>query len=303
MIDLRLRTKIPAEELQEKVGKILTENDYNVLITRECLVRKPDGTPLCIYLPAAIPLEIREAAYPILHELHRKTTRNRGKASGTQRPKLEGKDRRNESAAISSVLLGAFEKGDRGQSVCRLTAWTGDEAEKFGDLLPFFRFIGDAFRDLVPDRYSAQMAEVDRTDPAWTIDGTPFTTITVNNTYSTGVHTDKGDLDSGFSNLTVLRRGQYVGGVLVFPEYRVGVDMRDGDLLLMDAHEWHGNTPLFCEHSRPKALRKLCPSCDAERISVVAYYRTNMVKCGTPDDEAAKRKVYEDQRAAAMVGE
>jgi len=135
----------------------------------------------------------------------------------------------------------------------------------------------------VPDRHAAQQAQVDATHPDWVVPGTPFTTITVNNTYPTGVHTDKGDLDAGFSNLTVVRRGSYSGGIFLFPAYRVGVDMADGDLLLMDAHEYHGNTPLELA------------SDDAERISVVAYYRTRMVECGNAEQEADRALAHADQ--------
>ena len=106
----------------------------------------------------------------------------------------------------------------------------------------------------------------------------PWTTVTVNNTYPTGVHKDQGDLDEGFSNLAVLRRGDYAGGHLTFPRYRVAVNMQDGDLILMDAHEWHGNTQMRLDSE------------DAERISVVLYYRTNMITCGTAEEEIEHAK-------------
>jgi hypothetical protein len=162
------------------------------------------------------------------------------------------------------------------------------------------------------------MEFVRRTDADWMIPGTPFTTVTINNTWPTAVHTDKGDLDAGFSNLTVLRRGSYTGGVFVFPRYRIGFDLHDGDLILMNAHEWHGNTQIVCATCGEKlngyheCERTVAPLTDAEetriinrveRISVVAYYRTRMVECGTIEDEAEKARVLSEQRAAAAVGE
>ncbi len=142
----------------------------------------------------------------------------------------------------------------------------------------------------MPDRYANQAAVVARTQPEWVIPGTPFSTVTVNNTYPTGVHKDAGDLDSGFSTLSCLRRGSYTGGVLVWPRYRVAADMQDGDLLLMDAHEWHGNTRIrpfhdASVHGDPEAdfrpMPDECAGCSAERITVVAYYRTRLETCGT----------------------
>ena len=82
-----------------------------------------------------------------------------------------------------------------------------------------------------PERFAEQMKHIRRTHPEWVIAGTPFTTVTVNNTYSTGVHKDQGDLEEGFSTLVVFREGHYEGGWLCFPEYRLGVDMQDCDLL------------------------------------------------------------------------
>jgi hypothetical protein len=153
----------------------------------------------------------------------------------------------------------------------------------------------------VPDRYAAQRAYADKADPAWVIPGTPFTTITVNNTYPTGVHTDKGDLDAGFSTITCIRRGDYTGGQLVFPEYRVAVDMRHGDLLMMDAHDWHGNVMLVCACG--KEANGACVDCGAERISLVSYFRTKITECGTPEEEYRRASIQREKIALRDAGE
>lgn len=296
MIDLRLRTKVHPDELQAKVGKVLTPDDYNLLLTRDARIRKPNGDLLCVYRRGVFPPELLTASYPTLHELRKVHTDNRGAASGTRRLARAVGTTRTQSKPISSAVVGAIE-ATGAYKFCRLTAWTGRETAQFADLWPLFRTIGDEFARLVPDRHAAQMAHVRRTQPEWVIPETPFTTITVNNTYPTGVHTDKGDLHEGFSNLTVLRRGSYSGGVFVFPEYRIGVDMADGDLLLMDAHEWHGNTaikkaPCTCDG------QGACGGCQAERISIVCYFRSKMVECGTWDQEHAKALARAEKRTA-----
>ena len=277
MIDLRLRSKIDPAELEQKIGRICTDDDYNLLLTRDATVRKPDGTLLCIYRRRAFGAELLEASWPTLHRLRfeAKDTDNRGLAAGTPKVKMYGSGARGYTRKVDSHIVGAMERTRR-RPFCRLTAWTGRETDKFRGLWPLFQAIGAEFERLVPDRWAAQMAQVQATAPEWVVPGTPFTTITVNNTYPTGVHTDKGDLQEGFSNLTVLRRGAYRGGIFLFPEYRVAVDMQDGDLLLMDAHEWHGNTRLELDSE------------DAERISIVAYYRTKMAECGTGAEETVR---------------
>ena len=66
----------------------------------------------------------------------------------------------------------------------------------------------------------------------------------------------------------------------------MAVDLADGDLILMDAHEWHGNARITCQCGR--ALNGPCAECGAERVSVVSYFRTRMTACGTPAEELAR---------------
>lgn len=288
-----MRTKIHPDELEAKKGKVITEGDYNVLIQRDTTVLKPNGQPLLVFLKSVVPAPITEACYPTLHGLKSLMTDNRGMASGSLRKPDYADDpkARTRAKSVSSAIIGAFDpNGPR--TFCRLTAWTGKENEKFHELFPLFEFVGAQFKKHVPDRWANQMKAVGQTDPTWLVGNTPFSTITVNNTYPTGVHTDKGDLDEGFSCLTVMTRGAYTGGVLSFPEYRIAADIRHGDLILMDAHEWHGNTRIVPVHAAPNhepgSEPDHCPGCVAERISVVCYFRTKMVGCGSADEETAK---------------
>ena len=62
------------------------------------------------------------------------------------------------------------------------------------------------------------------------------------------------------------------------PKYKIGFDVRSTDVCFMDVHEYHGNTAI-------KGKGKY------ERISVVCYYRKNMVFCKSAleEMEIAKR--------------
>lgn len=282
VIDLRLRSWIPDEELEAKKGKILTPGDYNLLLTGPAKVRKADGSPLCVYVPGVL-AQLLGGAYPVLHGLRSIQTDNRGLASGSGRER-RGDQARTRSRRVRSAIIGAVDPGGQ-QRYCRLTAWTGEHVPEWEQLRPLLQEVTRLFAQLVPERYAVQAAAAAATRPEWVVPGTPFTTLTVNNTYATGVHQDAGDLAEGFSTLAVCRRGSYSGGVLVFPRWRVGVDMHDGDLLLMDAHEWHGNTDLE-PHDEA-----------AERISLVSYFRTKMQACGTTDEELAKAVEGADRRS------
>lgn len=300
MIDLRLRTRISDEGVREIAGRVLGPRDFDVLLTGggPVRLRMPDNRPLCIYLPGALTDAATPQVYDVLHSLKQFTTSNRGLASGSRRLRRGGADTpasRTESVPIASVILGSMDPMGQ-QRYCRLSAWTGRHLPEWETLHPFLREIGGHMATQVPDRHAAQMARVNASEPSWIIPGTPFSTVTVNNTYPTGVHTDKGDLDEGFSTIACLRRGDYTGGQLVFPAFRVAVDLHDGDLILMDAHQWHGNVPITCACGVER--RGPCDTCQAERISVVSYFRTKITNCDDPQTEQVKAGNQTDARAA-----
>ena len=278
LVELRMRSRIPSVELKNKVGKIVTEKDYNVRLTGPTRVVGPAGRLLAVYLPNALSGTLNEDHYPVLHGI-KDTTSNRGLASGSQYRKVNLQNRAN---TVRSALIGSFDGGPKTPRVpyCRTTMWTGKHTEEFRSLYPLFEHITRLLKEYVPERFAAQWERAEATDPAWRVPNTPFTTMTVNNTYPTGVHVDKGDLDAGFSCLAVWRRGAYTGGHLTFPEWHIAVDMQDGDLMLMDAHQWHGNTALQVGSE------------DAERISLVLYYRTDVMTCGTLEEELEKQVLF-----------
>lgn len=331
--EIRVRTRIHPDDLEAKRGVVLEASDLDVLLTGPTIVYRADGKLLARYLPGVLK-ELGEQTYDTLHALKKYQTDNRGLASGAGGAvyKRGGRERqallaaaaekveagtargtaaragndgfRTRSIPISSALVGSFDAAPP-KLYCRLTAWTGKEWDKYRELWPMFQSIGAHFAEHVPDRFAAQMDYVKETKDDWVIPGTPFTTITVNNSYPTGVHTDSGDLEAGFSNLGVIRRGDYSGAIFTFPEYRVGVDMQDGDLLLMDAHEWHGNTRMMCnvcgDRIGPGGRDDHDETCGTERISIVCYYRTKVRECGTAEEEA-RRAVEWNERKIAIGG-
>lgn len=293
--EMRMRSRVADKAIvAELAGKVPGDADYDVLLTGPARVLKPDGKPLCVYLPGAVAEHARDdAVYDVLHSLRKDVTKNRGAASGTKRLN-GGNPRRSYALEVASVPIGAMDPAGQ-QRYCRLTAWTGQHLPEWQTLQPLLQTVAGQLADHVPDRYANQASAAADTDPAWVVPGTPFTTVTVNNTYPTGVHTDKGDLDAGFSTIACLRRGEFTGGRLMFPAYRVAVDMADGDLILMDAHEWHGNTPIVCAcGTRPNGP---CVECGAERISVVSYFRTKMTRCGSPAEELERARSLRDAQA------
>lgn len=294
MIEARLRTRISPTELESKVGKILGRSDFNAVLTGPAKLLKPNGQPLVVYLPGAIAHHSTDPTiYETLHSLRNIKTDNRGIASGTKRVETGVESLKTRARPVPSSIIGAFDAAGH-QKYCRLTAWTGQNLPQWQTLHPLLATIATHFQHHLPDRYAIQKTEADNTHPEWVVPGTPFTTVTVNNTYPTGVHTDAGDLETGFSTLACVRRGTFTGGQLVFPKYRVAIDMKDGDLALIDAHEYHGNVAITCACGN--RTNGMCATCGAERISLVSYFRRNMVRCGTYDEEFARASTLADTR-------
>lgn len=264
------------------MGRVVTARDYDLLVCGDIDVYKPNGTRLLSLRRGIFTESDAEAARDALRWVSKSGSLNRGMAAGgntRQRKLADGTVSRTMETAerVESVVVGFLDRTPR-FPFCRQTVRTGELGERFATTRPILEKVRDAFRDAVPDRYEVQNALVRKTSPDFVIPGTPWTTITVNRNWDTRLHTDKGDLDEGFSTLTVLRKGSYGGGVLVFPAFRVGADLHTGDVAFMDAHELHGNTPF--EN----------PSDDYERISMVLYYRTKMKDCGSIQEELVRAK-------------
>lgn len=297
--DLRVRTRMAPADIEIMKGRLPKTDDIDAMMVGPTEVRMPDGRLLAKYLPAALDDFLLDDVHDTLYEVSKGSSDNRGDASGYPRVKTKENSTRTRTPHVQSNIIGSFDR-QMPRMRCRLTAWSGKEIEKWHALFPLFESINAYFKKHVPDRYAAQEGFAERTHPDWRIGNTVFTTVTVNRSYPTGVHTDAGDLDEGFSTLAVLRKGVYSGGLFVFPEYRLAVNMRHGDLLLMDAHQWHGNTFMTCGVcGEPMGSPDLYPDhtvCGAERISVVSYYRTKMAECGSRDDELAHGQAFFERR-------
>jgi hypothetical protein len=170
----------------------------------------------------------------------------------------------------------------------RPTAYTFYNKEKFELAYPFFNQLSKGFEELLPNRYGFQMHCANKLDPTFRVPGTPFTTITVNKNFRTAAHRDAGDLSSGFSNLCVITDGdsskKFDGGYLILPEIRAAVNIRPGDLLLVGNHDWiHGNTPITGDKG-------------FERISIVSYFREDMLELGSREYEDARFDFVESRR-------
>jgi hypothetical protein len=284
-----LRRLLTREHERALERRVANPWDFDRVVEGPLRVLKDDGEPLLVYIPCGISEESARVAYEFLHSIRNKVTRNRSMYGSSKRTKHVRKDgrvsRTLNSEPVRSVILGSFDRYPR-TPYCRASAISLLNKRGWESCFGMIREAADLLREHVPVRFQNQSLQASLTDRSYVIPGTPFTTVTVNNTVAGGYHKDSGDLASGFGVLSALRRGFYQGGLLVFPAFRVAVDLRDRDVLLADVHELHGNTPI-----RGAGPATLPEKGGHERISVVYYFRERMVDCLPPEEEIKRARM------------
>ena len=193
---------------------------------------------------------------------------------------------------VVSGALGYYEKSPNFGLPCRMTHHTKTSLKKFEVGLPFIERIDELFKELVEDRYAMQY---DRASlrPDFQINDTAFSTLTINRNFRTALHRDAGDYSEGFGNLSVLEYGKYSGGYTTFPQYGIGINLRQGDFVAMNVHQYHANTPIY-ETTEDKAYNDTLESiykrdnpdigtagiCKKyNRLSFVCYLREKIIHC------------------------
>jgi hypothetical protein len=288
------------------VGSFAKAEHAEVALTGETTVYKPNGTRLLVLRRGAVPSDAMDAAWDFMYECRHEKTTNRGHYAGPAEGRVPDWVKKKGEGAyfvsgtryrflkedgtltntsygidVRSAVAGSLDRYPR-VPFCRETEITTRHAEKWGKAQPFIQAVANVMKDSVPDRYAAQLQMANQTHPAYVLPGTPFTTITVNNTVAGAYHYDKGDYKDGFGVMAVFRKGQYRGGDLVFPEYGVSADLHHGDVVLFDSHEMHGNVPFIDTVGTENE--------DWVRISIVFYYRLKIHDCLAPDKEMERAR-------------
>jgi hypothetical protein len=203
---------------------------------------------------------------------------------------------------VFSSVLGYFDATAFMKLPCRLTSYTMRYWKYYKHGLPFIRAIDNCFKVLVPDRHALQKKAAEE-KPLLHISGTAFSSVTINRNFRTALHMDDGDFKQGYGNLSVIERGEYHGGYTLFPQFGVGFNVRTGDFLAMDVHQWHCNTELYETEADKKANKNLprihkddleTGTLGAEkafsRVSFVCYLREKLRKC----NDSQTRKYFKE---------
>lgn len=257
------------DEVKKMVGTRLPKGYFETVLTEDADVFTNTGELLLRFRKNVIDNTIINIAYENMIQFAKKKTTTRGIASGDPTiPKITGRNPK-----IMSNIMGYFDTTSVSQKSilkkagmpipkCRETSFTGKFPDKWKNIVPLINEIDKQYKLLCPLEHERQLNETQKTK--YQIENTAFTTITTNLNFQTGVHTDKGDYKKGFGNLIVIERGKYCGGYTGFPKYGICVDVRQGDFLAMNVHQFHGNEPIEGD--------------DFERLSIVSYMRQGIIK-------------------------
>jgi hypothetical protein len=312
-----LEPKLTEDQIKAREGTYFSEKDADTIFDTDVDVygkdpEAPGGKRLLARLRKnVIPHDVVKLAWKNFYNAA-SASRNRGAAAGPidlksaywkkRKPtEINGHSARYmENGKVSkmrvnnnvfSSVLGYFEQTPFMKLPCRLTSYTQKYFEQYKAGIPYIQEIDQLFKKLVPDRYQVQYKQA-KENQNFQIADTAFSSVTMNRNFRTGLHMDDGDMRKGFGNLSVIERGRYHGGYTLFPRYKVGFDLRTGDFLAMDVHEWHCNTEMR-ETAEDKAFNSKLPSVylnntetgtqgidkPYSRLSFVCYLREKLVKC------------------------
>lgn len=260
---MKVAKKKTDEEMKSLENTFIKPSDIVTILRDDATVYTEDGKLLLLFRKKK--LTGSQEFYDVIADYMKKhPSTNRGTASGSTTKNTR------ENPKIQTTITGYFDrwspihkylfkkKGIATPIEVRETAFLADHPDEFAKMVPFIEQIDRMYKKYLPEYYEKQYKKAKETH--FKIGDTSFSTVTINKNFRTTIHKDKGDDPVGFGNLATIQRGKYTGGETCFPQYGIGVDVREGDILLMDVHEWHANLPIQLEE-------------DAVRMSVVCYLR------------------------------
>ena len=277
----RLKRVLSNEQGEALKGKFLDESYIKLpIIDHDADGYDLQGNLLFKFRKGVLPIETLKAGVDNF-EYSIQLTDGRGITSGSSHKRIR------KDGSVSKITIGnkvysgnvGYMDANAMVPYCRTTAFGRKYFNEFKAGIPFVEAIDKLYAELAPEHYKTQKMYAEATNPSYVISNTAFTTVTVNKNFRTALHKDSGDLPQGFGNLIAYREGSWEGGYFMLPEFGIGVDLCNTDVLFVDVHRWHCNTEFIN-----------CSS-DWKRISFVLYYREMMLKCDAPSKELERIKL------------
>lgn len=255
---------IPNDKMDSLKNTFVKPSQINLVLKDDADVYTETGKLLLRFRKKKLNQPNITSFYDNVIEFAKNSTSNRGSASGSQSKNVW------ENPKIMTNIFGYFDRFSPSQKAkmtkankkllgVRECRFNMDYPDKYKKTLPLIQEIDRYYKQYIPENYAKQRKKANQTP--FRIPDTSFTTVTTNINFQTTIHKDSGDDEEGFGNLVVIEKGKYTGGETCMPQYGIGVDVRTGDVLYMNVHEWHGNLPIKKE------------TAETQRLSVVCYLR------------------------------
>jgi len=257
-----------AFEDQQKLGITLVQLGEPFI--REDIYR--GGVLLAVLLKRVIPESLCNATFELLKTVNgdpknrpgiigEKARQHGVRADGKLSPRIRVSEAVIEEFGGKADLLGYY-RYTHPRAYCDVTNWTKRKLALYKQVRPFIAKVDEVYRTFLPEEHRRQMEYVDTIPEQWRIPDTAFTTLYVLKNAPTATHTDTFDYKGGFGCMASL--GDFKGGWLCFPRFRIAVDYRPGDVLLADVHQVHANFPIYENDLR---------------VSCVFFCRAGQAKC------------------------
>jgi hypothetical protein len=218
-------------------------------IDQDTLVIAPDGKIIALFLKQVIELSLCKRAYKtwkIVNDL----PSNRATAVGTlSLPRFRDDGKLSERNAVSDRVLTILKRHRTRSGMLGYLDATPDKSfqktrltKKHPKMLrrnkTLIELVDKLYKQYMRDIYAIQRTEV-RKAPRCRLWHTVFSTIYLAKNFRTAYHTDHGNLHCVMTALMPM--GNFTGGELVLPRWRIAFRLKPGDLLFFDPQQLHGN--------------------------------------------------------------
>lgn len=251
-----LRTQL-APEGSFRTGKFCALRPTTTIITSDTTVETGPGHRPLVFVKGAVPRSVCAEVYPVVREMATKS-RARAAASGPltakTRKKVQSHPGLHQVNSYAYVQYhrdkfarpGGFQYANSVDSGA--VGWVGDKTitrytsdhfdDKYNVALRLASLVDAQFKRHAPRRHKL-MAGALRGRPKMS---RAFTTMAANYNFRTAMHRDNKTTEGSMLVFTVLGDDRVKGGLLVFPQLDMAVDLRVGDMLAFDADLLHCNT-------------------------------------------------------------
>lgn len=259
----KLNKQFDDKYMISKIGTFFEHDNSWTFIDKDqdATIYDNNDTILSIVKRKVISNELCDLAEKCFKKTSVNISSNRGSAAG-QISRIK-KNNFDQGIPVHSSIVGYIDSPNH-KRPCRLTQFTRNNEEYFKNAIPFIQRIDDLFKDSIYCKYIKQFERAQINE--YHISNTCFSTITVNYNFRTALHKDTGDFIDGFGNITVISK-DINGGHLLFPQYKLAIELDKGDYCALNVHEWHCNSNIKYNTN------------DAYRLSFVFYLREKIINC------------------------